>query len=98
MLNQMSALREDRKLNQLDLESEVSMFPLVPGLIPNFDPNAPQARPLSSNFHLRISPDCMLSPECFYQKKSMFFCCVSLDHVRLIFSSLCVTYPRICIN
>ncbi|KAL5108838.1 E3 ubiquitin-protein ligase Ufd4 [Taenia crassiceps] len=72
MLNQMNALREGRELNQLDLESGVSMFPLVPGLIPNFDPNAPQARPSSSNFHLRISPDCMLSPELFYQKKKEY--------------------------
>ncbi|KAL5964597.1 E3 ubiquitin-protein ligase HECTD1 [Taenia solium] len=72
MLDQMSALREGRKLNQLDLESGVATFPLVPGLIPNFDPNAPQARPSSSNFHLRIPPDCMLSPEFFYQKKKEY--------------------------
>ncbi|KAH9285088.1 E3 ubiquitin-protein ligase HECTD1 [Echinococcus granulosus] len=72
MLKQMSALREGRQLNQLDLQSCAAMFPLVPGLIPSFDPSAPQARPSSSSFHLRISPDCMFSPEFFYQKEKEY--------------------------
>ena len=66
----MTALREGRQLSQVVIDNDAGVFPLVSGLIPNFDPNAPQANSSSSYIHLRIAPDSRADLEAFYRKKS----------------------------
>ena len=72
MTQNMTALREGRSLRQLIIDNGSTTFYLVTALIPNFDPNSPQANSSSVNVPLRIPPDCNLDLEGFYRKKEEF--------------------------